>query len=222
MDDVRPIDSGPGVSDPPAAADPSPVSAPLARVEARQAQRREAAARRRRRRRRRLIAAPFLALLLWAIVSYTTWMLEPTSMTLKERSVEWVRHDVPFGNWIVDNIEHVYYTWNAPKKGGPQLKALPAVGVSQLPPGRVEGAKAHSHATRWPPRIKPIFPHPLPGEGVWRPVGSPFIGGPLVLVTSFRTELDYPRIVAYVAWFDHTRTEIAYHPGRYRPPSAAV
>src|SRR5439155_27052013 len=52
----------------PEVSDPSPVSAPLARVEARQAQRREAAARRRRRRRRRLIAAPFLALLLWAIV----------------------------------------------------------------------------------------------------------------------------------------------------------
>src|SRR5438105_9625083 len=110
MDDVRPIDSGPGVSDPPAAADPSPVSVPLARVEARRAQRREAAAKRRQRRRRTLIAAPFLALLLWAIVSYTTWMLEPTSMRWNARSVEWVRQNVPLGNWIVDNVEHVYYT----------------------------------------------------------------------------------------------------------------
>jgi Phosphodiester glycosidase len=202
--------------------DSSRVSAPLARVEARRAQRREAAARRRRRRRRLLIAAPVLVLLLWAIVSYTTWMLEPTSMRWNARSVEWVRQKVPFGNWIVDNVEHVYYTWNAPKKGGRQLKALPAVGLAQLPTTRGHAANAHAHATQWPARIKPIFPHPLPGEGVWRPTGPPFNGAPPVLVTTFRTELDYPRIVAYVAWFDHSRTDIAYYPGRYEPPAAAV
>ncbi len=43
-----------------------------------------------------------------------------------------------------------------------------------------------------------------------------------MLVTTFRTELDYPEIVAYVAWFDHSRTAIAYYPGRYEPPNAAV
>ena len=68
-------------------------------------------------------------------------------MTWKERSVEWVRHEVPFGNWLVDNIEHVYYTLNAPKKGGAQLNALPAVGLSLLPTGRVQAAKAHTHAS---------------------------------------------------------------------------
>ena len=200
----------------------SPASAPLAQVEVRRAQRRKAAARRRRRRRRWLIAAPFLGLLLWALVSYTIWMLEPTSTRWNARSVEWVRQEVPFGNWIVDNIEHVYYTLNAPKKGGPQLKALPAVGLAQLPTGRLRAANAHPHASPWPPRIKPIFPHPLPGEGVWRPIRPSVNGGPPVLVTTFRTELEYPQIVAYVAWFDPTRTEIAYYPGRYEPPHAAV
>ena len=43
-----------------------------------------------------------------------------------------------------------------------------------------------------------------------------------MLVTTFRTERDYPRIVAYVAWFDHTRTALAYYPGRYEPPSATL
>jgi hypothetical protein len=43
-----------------------------------------------------------------------------------------------------------------------------------------------------------------------------------VLLTTFRTEIDYPQIVAYVAWFDHTRTQIAYYPGRYEPPHTAV
>jgi hypothetical protein len=67
-----------------------------------------------------------------------------------------------------------------------------------------------------------VFPHPLPGEGVWRRTGPLVNGRPPVLVTTFRTELDYPRIVAYVAWFDHTRTALAYYPGRYEPPNAAV
>jgi hypothetical protein len=43
-----------------------------------------------------------------------------------------------------------------------------------------------------------------------------------VLVTTLRTERDYPRIVAYVAWFDHTRTALAFYPGRYEPPNAPV
>jgi hypothetical protein len=43
-----------------------------------------------------------------------------------------------------------------------------------------------------------------------------------MLLTTFRTERDYPRIVAYVAWFDHTRTALALYPGRYEPPNAVV
>jgi hypothetical protein len=47
-------------------------------------------------------------------------------------------------------------------------------------------------------------------------------GGPPVLVTTYRTETDYPQIVAYLAWFDHTRTASAYYPGRYEPPNQAL
>src|SRR5690242_2259299 len=43
------------------------------------------------RRRRMVIVAPFLVVLLWAIASYTVWMLQPTSMSWDVRSVEWVR-----------------------------------------------------------------------------------------------------------------------------------
>jgi len=169
-----------------------------------------------------LIAAPFLVVLVWAMVSYTVWMLQPTSMQWNVRSVEWVRQEVPFGNWMVDEGEHIYYSMNAPEKGGPQLKSLPAVGLN-LPRISPSGtAKPHIQAAAWPPPIKPIFPHPLPGEGIWKPTGPPVHGGPPVLVTSFRSELDYPELVAYVAWFDHTRTKIAYYPGRYEPPNAAV
>jgi hypothetical protein len=118
----------------------------------------------------------------------------------------------------VDEVERIYYTWRAPKKGGPQLKTLPAVGVA---PKRAR-ARARRHVAPWPPRVEPVFTHPLPGEGVWNGTGPLVRGRPPVLVTTFRTERDYPRIVAYVAWFDHTRTALAFYPGRYEPPNAPV
>jgi hypothetical protein len=152
-----------------------------------------------------------------AVYSYTTTMLQPSSLPLGVRSVEWLRNN--HGTWLVDEAEHLYYGWwKAPKKGGPQLKTLPGVGIAARKPA----AQARHRAATWPAPVKPVFAHSLPGEGIWRPIGPPLDGGAPVLVTTFRTERDYPRIVAYVAWFDRTRTAFAYYPGRYEPPSAAV
>ncbi len=162
------------------------------------------------------IPAVLLVFLSPAIYSWTRMALLPSSLPLGVRTVEWLR--VHHLNWLVDEAEHVYYSWKAPSKGGPQLTTLPVVGVGS----------GHGHARRqrpakpWPPPIQPVFAHPLPGEGVWRPTGPPVDGRPPVLVTTFRTERDYPRIVAYVAWFDHTRTALAYYPGRYEPPQASL
>jgi hypothetical protein len=172
-----------------------------------------AAARRRRRRRLLLIAVPLFGLFVWVASSYGTWMLKPTSMSFGARSVEWIRAEMPFGNTIVDDVEHIYYTANAPKKDGAAPKRLPAVGL-----GLARGTRTAS----WPPPIRPVFPHPLHGEGIWRSTGPMIDGGPPVLVTSFRPEAEYPELLAYVAWFDHTRTAIGYYPGRYEPPSAAL
>jgi Phosphodiester glycosidase len=151
--------------------------------------------------------AVVLVLLSPGLYSYTTTMLRPSSLPLGVRSVEWLRQH--HGNWLVDEAEHVYYGWwKKPHKGGPQLTTLP---VALVPAPR-----AHRAARVWPRRIPNVFPRRLPGEGIWHPAG------PGVLVTEFRTELDYPRIVAYVAWFDHTRTSVAWYPGRYEPPNAPV
>jgi len=135
-------------------------------------------------------------------------MLQPSSLPLGVRSVEWLR--THHGNWLVDEVEHIYYSSKAPEEGGPQLRSLPAVGLG-----------AHA-AAAWPHAIKPVFADPLVGEGAWKPTGPLVDGGPPVLVTTFRTELAYPRIVAYVAWFDHRRTALAFYPGRYEPPNAPV
>ena len=139
----------------------------------------------------------------------------PSSLPLSVRSVEWVRSH--HGAWLVDAAEHVWYGWiNAPKKGGPPARALPALPLPSTA-GRTGNA-----AAELPPRVPPVVTPALPREGVWRPIGPDVHGGPPVLVTQFRPEAAYPRNFAYVAWFDHTRTQLAFYPGRYEPPAAAV
>jgi hypothetical protein len=150
------------------------------------------------------------------VYSYITTMMRPSSLPLWPRSVEWLR--AHHGNWLVDEAEHYYYSWKAPGKGGPQLRSLPRVGSGAA--AEVNGA-APRHGFV-PPRIASVFAHPLPGEGVWKGTGPVVNGHSPVMLTTFRTEIDYPRIVAYVAWFDHTRTSLAWYPGRYEPPSAPV
>src|SRR6476469_4210682 len=175
---------------------------------------------RRRRRLRRIglpVALVFLLLLAPAAYSYTTTMMQPSSLPLWPRSVEWLR--AHHGNWFVDEVEHYYYSWKTPAKGGPQLTSLPTSGLTDA---ATEKAEARHQAGYMPPPISPVFAHPLPGEGVWRGTGPTVNGRSPVLLTTFRTEVDYPRIVAYVAWFDHTRTSIAWYPGRYEPPNAPV
>jgi hypothetical protein len=156
-----------------------------------------------------------MLVLLYFGISYASYMLRPTSETFAERSAEWVRDDVPFGNSIIDTAEH--YTASAPRKGGPGLARLPSVGISPARPL----VKHTKHVTYTPPPIKPVFATPLPGEGIWHRTGPSVDGGPPVLVTTYRPSTDYPSIVAYVLWIDHTRTDLAYYPGRYEPPSAA-
>jgi hypothetical protein len=171
-----------------------------------------------RRRRTAVLALVAIALLILpAAYSYTTTMMKPSSLPLWPRSVEWLR--AHHGNWLVDEVEHYYYGWKAPGKGGPQLTRLPSVGVGMTAHPRHSRAPA---GTPLPSPIRPVFSHPLPGEGQWHWAGTLVAGRPPVLLTTFRPKTDYPRVVAYVAWFDHRRTAAAWYPGRYEPPNAPV
>lgn len=159
-----------------------------------------------RRRRRTAVAVALLVLVLPVTYSYVSTVTKPSSLPLGIRSVEWARqHGLA---WLVNGAERQWYSWNAPKKGGPALKTLPTVG---------NGAAAAQGLH--PPRIRLAISPRLPGEGVWAPAG---VGGARVLVATFRPDPVYPRIVAYVAWLDHRRTQLALYPGRYEPPSAPV
>ncbi len=159
---------------------------------------------------RRAVLLVLVALVGSGLISYTSGvLLQASNVSLGVRSVEWLRgHGFA---WAVNDIENLYYSWNAPKKGGPGLKALPHVGLA--------GA---GHATTYePPPIQPVLSPALPGEGVWHRTGQLVRGAPPVLVSTFRSDPNYPRLLAGVAWIDHTRTSVSLFPGRYEPPSAA-
>jgi hypothetical protein len=123
--------------------------------------------------------------------------------------VEWLREHG--AAWLVSDVERIYYSLNAPKTGGPPLKSLPTVGAHG-------GASVASYA---PPAIAPVIAPALPGEGHWRPTGPLVNGVAPVLVTTFRSDPNYPQMVAGVAWIDSARTTLQLYPGRYEPPGGS-
>jgi hypothetical protein len=69
-----------------------------------------------------------------------------------------------------------------------------------------------------PPRVVPIIHPALPGEGIWKPAEKAAGAQPPVLVTTFRSDPEYPQFVAGVAWIDAERTHLSYVPGLAEPP----
>jgi Phosphodiester glycosidase len=146
---------------------------------------------------------------------YARAMLRPSSLPLSIRTVEWIRANG--GAWMVNDVENAWYRWHAPKRGGPALRTLPAVGVAAAAPRHA----ARTRPVLVPHRIRPVITPPLRGEGRWRRTSWPIRGAPGVLVTVFRPQPAYPRLLAYAAWIDHADTRLALYPGRYEPPSGS-
>jgi hypothetical protein len=174
-------------------------------------------ARRKKLRRRRITAIVVLVLAVLVIppaISYGRYMSRASSVPWKIRSVEWVRDN--HGAWLVNFGERTYYSLTAPKKGGPSLTALPTVAAASGDP-TPKPSKTSKPSYR-PANVRPAITPALANEGVWRPVGRSVDGSHPVMVTVFRNERDYPRVVTYAAWIDHTATQLALYPGRYEPP----
>jgi hypothetical protein len=134
------------------------------------------------------------------------------NLSVTVASVEWLRSHG--GNPIVSEIENFYYRLNEPGKGGPPLKSLPRVGVATAD-GEAGGGEAAAYT---PADVNPLIHPKLPGEGVWQKAGAKVGPEPPVLLTTFRSDPEYPQFVAGVAWIDHARTELAYVPGLAEPP----
>ncbi|HEY2480016.1 MAG TPA: hypothetical protein VGI17_14975 [Solirubrobacterales bacterium] len=132
-------------------------------------------------------------------------------------SVEWLRSHG--GNPIVTQIENWYYTLNEPEKGGPALTSLPQVGDGAAGSGEEEGGGGGRGKPAYyePANVNPLIHPALHGEGIWQKAGGEVGSRPPVLLTTFRSDPEYPQFVAGVAWIDKKRAELAYVPGLAEP-----
>jgi hypothetical protein len=154
------------------------------------------------------------------LVSYAHAMSQRSDSSLGIRTVEWMRDNGARG--LVNTVENWYYSLNAPSKGGPALRSLPSQagvfgGTAAGTGSAVATGRIHIRHFYRPHPIAPVINPALPGEGVWH---GTFAGGgsrPPVLITSYRPNPAYPRIVAGVAWIDHTRTSVHLYPGLQEP-----
>jgi hypothetical protein len=142
-------------------------------------------------------------------------MTEPSNSSLGIRSVEWLRDHGAAG--LVAQVESIYYSFTAPSKGGPALRALPQVGyeAARARAQRLQAQRlaAASHPRRVAPLIHPV----LPGEGIWHATRPGLGTGAPPLVTTLRDQPEYPRVVAGLAWIDTKRTRLTLNPGREQP-----
>jgi hypothetical protein len=160
---------------------------------------------------RRIALVASVVSLLPCAISYVGAVTGPSNSSFGVRSVEWLRQNGAAG--IVNKIENIYYSLTAPATGGPALRALPTVGANggALRPRRI---KAHFYR---PPAIVPVIQPALRGEGVWHAVRAGEVRYDPILVTTFRPDPNYPRLVAGVAWVDTRRTLTRLYPGRQEP-----
>jgi Phosphodiester glycosidase len=164
------------------------------------------------RRVRRIALMAAVICLVPAFISWAKAVTARSDSSVGINTVEWMRDNGARG--IVNEVESIYYSLNAPSTGGPGLRALPDQ-AGALATGPV----AHHHKVHHyrPRNISPVIHPALPGEGVWRATYSAGGSRPPVLITSFRPDPNYPRLVAGVAWFDHTRTSTWLYPGIQEP-----
>jgi hypothetical protein len=169
------------------------------------------------RRLRRIFLLAAIACLIPVAVSWIGAMTEKHNVGIGVSTVEWMRQNG--GNEVVSEIENEYYTLTAPSKGGPALKSLPQVGVAaDSAKAAEEEAEGKTPTYYRPPNVKPLIHPALPGEGVWKKAGKGVGPRPPVLLTTFRSDPEYPQFVAGVAWIDSSRTKTAYVPGLAEPP----
>ncbi len=150
-----------------------------------------------------------------ALISYVSYIVSPSDSSLGVNTVEWLRDNG--ARAIVNQVENWYYSLTAPAKGGPGLKSLPAQAGALASGGAVGGLRRVRIRYYRPPDIRPAITPALPGEGVWHPTFAHGGPNPPVLITTFRPEAAYPRVVAGVAWINHARTSTWLYPGIQEP-----
>lgn len=158
---------------------------------------------------RRIALVAALVALLPAAISFGRAMTATSNSSMGIRAVEWLRDHGAAG--IVAEVESVYYSLTAPSKGGPGLKSLPGAG------GAAGGAAALAASEYRPARIHAMLHPALAGEGVWHATRPSLDAQPPVLLTTFRDQPEYPRVVVGAAWINTKLAKVSLNPGRLEP-----
>jgi len=150
------------------------------------------------------IALGITVLLIPVLYSYTTALTGPGSDSLQARTVEWAR-DHHLGP-VVDRLENWYYTKHQAKVGGaPSVSILPTVA-----PARV-GTRPGPKPLQTPAAV------PIPGEGIWNPLGPLVNGKAGAFVTSIRPDNVHTSSIDEVVNFDPKFFSFRAYPGTKIP-----
>jgi hypothetical protein len=147
--------------------------------------------------------------LLPVMVSFLSTMTGPSNSTFTIRAFEWLRDHGAAG--IAVQAEDIYYSLTAPSTGGKGLRSLP--GARHL---RAAASKPSSTVVL-PARVPSAISPPLASEGVWTPSETWSGGTSPVQTTEFRSDPNYPQMVAGVAWIDVAHASIQLYPGLLEP-----
>jgi hypothetical protein len=132
------------------------------------------------------------------------------------RSIEWLKGNGM--NGVVNEIERIYYSYNAPPVGGKLKHGLPhSSGVSGAALSR--GGPKQIVIPHLPPpmNMQPLVVPPLPNEGVWQATGRAVDGVAAVYTTYFRPDELHTGLVAAAMWMDTSLLKAELVPGLLEP-----
>lgn len=157
---------------------------------------------------RRVALVAAVVMIIPAAFSFAKALTQTSNASMGIKAVEWLRDHGAAG--VVAQVESIYYSLTAPSKGGPGLKALPSAGGAA-------GAAALAAAEYRPANVHAMLHPALAGEGVWHATRPSLDAHPPVLVTTFRDQPEYPRVVAGAAWINTKLAHVSLNPGRLEP-----
>ncbi len=150
---------------------------------------------------RRVVLIGSLVCLVPISTSWLSAMNASVNTPVGVGTVEWLRANGGAG--LVSFFERIFYTVDAPSTGGPGLKSL--------------GLRIQPQSSEHPPDLAPVIRPGLSGEGVWQPTETWSGGNDPLQITQFRSDPQYPRMVAGVAWIDPAKAQIALYAGNLLP-----
>ena len=168
---------------------------------------------------RRTVLVVGLAFVALVGYSFASALLKNTNDPIESKAVGWFRdHNLGF---IPNTIEKIYYSVNAPEKGGELKGGIPSAAPAGGDVGFAQAAAAASGTpVAKPTNVVPFVPDPEPGEGVWQPSGKQVDGQPVMYQTFIRPDAEHTGQVVGLAWINGKKVSAQLYNGTEEPGGA--